>query len=63
MNKVQLQNWLEPKATTLLNKINITTYFENQTVKLHISYSLNTRQILCQSDIIYYIIYKFIFYA
>ena len=47
----------------LLNKINITTYFENLTIKLHIPYSLNTRQILYQSDIIYYIIYKFIFYA
>ena len=63
MDKIQLQNWLKSKVTTLLNKINITTYFENITVKLHIPYSLNTRQILFQSDIIYYIIYKLIFYA
>ena len=63
MDKIQLQNWLKSKVTTLLNKINITTYFENKTVKLHIPYSLNTHQILFQSDIVYYIIYKLIFYA
>ena len=48
MDKIQLQNWLKSKVTTLLNKINITTYFENKTVKLHIPYSLNTHQILFQ---------------
>ena len=32
MEKVQLQNWLQPQATNSLNKINITVYFENLTV-------------------------------
>ena len=41
----------------------ITIYFKNLTIKLHALYALNTRQILCQSDIIYYMIYKIIFYA
>ena len=44
-------------------KLNITIYFENLTIKLHISYSLNTRQILYKLDFIYYIIYKLIFYT
>ena len=30
------------KVTTLLNKINIITYFENLTVELHFLYVLNT---------------------
>ena len=57
----------------LLNKISIITYFENLTVELHVLYALNTHvkfsfskkkcQILCQSDIIYYMIYKLIFCA
>ena len=34
-------------------------YFENLIIKLHILYALNTRQILYQSDIIYYMIYKY----
>ena len=42
MNKVQLQNQLKLKATTLLNKIKITTYFGNLTVELHVLYALNT---------------------
>ena len=50
-------------ATILLNKINITKYFKNLTVKLHVLYALNTLQILCQSNIIYYMIYKFIYFA
>ena len=29
-------------ATTLFNKINITTYFENLTAELHVLYTLNT---------------------
>ena len=29
------------KATTLVNKINITTYFENLTVELYVLYALN----------------------
>ena len=32
-DKVQLQNLLQPKGTTLLNKINITIYFENLTIE------------------------------
>ena len=32
-----------PKTTTLLNKINITTYFENLPIELHALYALNTR--------------------
>ena len=51
---------LKLKLAILFNKINIIAYFKNLTVKLHI---LNTHQILCQLDIIYYMIYKFIFYA
>ena len=31
-----------PKVVTLLNKINIVTYFENLTVELHVLYALNT---------------------
>ena len=42
--------------------LNITTYIKNLTIELHVLYALNTCQILCQSDIIYYMIYKFIFY-
>ena len=46
-----------------LNKINITIYFKNLTVELHVLYTLNTHVKLCQLDIIYYIIYQLIFYA
>ena len=38
-DKVQLQNWLQPKTITFFKKINITTYFENLTVKLHVLYA------------------------
>ena len=44
---------LWPKPITLLNKINIITYFKNLTVELHILYAFNTyvrfyvNQILC----------------
>ena len=50
-------------VVALLNKKNITTYFDNLIVELNILYSLNTRKILCQSNIIYHMIYKFIFYT
>ena len=44
--------------------INIIRYFENLIVRLHVLYAYNTKcQILWQSDIIYYMIYKIIFYA
>ena len=39
--------------TTLLNKINITTYFENSTVKLHVLYTLNTHVKFCVNHIFY----------
>jgi len=61
MDKVSYK--ISCNLTTLFNKINITIYFKNLTVELQVLYSLNIDQILCQSDIIYYIIYKFIFYA
>ena len=41
------------KATTLLNKINITTYFEKQTMELHILYTLNTYVKFCVNRIIF----------
>ena len=41
-DKVQLQSWLQFKVTTLLNIINITTYFENLTVGLDVLYAFNT---------------------
>ena len=51
-------------CTTSFKRINIIIYFENLTVKLYIFYTLNIHvKILSQSDIIYYITYKFIFYA
>ena len=33
---------MHPKVITLLNKINITTYFKNPIVELYILYALNT---------------------
>ena len=42
IDKIWLQNWLQSKTTSLLNKINITTYFENLTIKLHVLYTFNT---------------------
>ena len=47
----------------LKKKNNITAYFENITFGLHVLYILNPRQILCQSDIFYYMICKLIFYS
>ena len=63
IDKVWLQTWLEPKITTLAKKINMTIYFENLTIRLHILYVLNIHQISRQSDIINYLIHKLIFYA
>ena len=40
--KVWLQNWLYPKTINFLNKINITIYFENLTVKLYVLYTFIT---------------------
>ena len=37
----------------LLNKINITTYFENITVKLHVLYTLNTHVKFCVNQILF----------
>ena len=56
-------NWLQPNIITLLNKIHITIYFENLTVELYIFTFLIQMLNLYQLNIIYYMIYKFIFYA
>ena len=42
-----------PKATALLNKINITTYFYNLTVELHVFYAFNTRVKFCANRILF----------
>ena len=48
----------------LLNKINITTYFKNLIVELHVLYALNTHvKFFYELNIIYYMIYKLIFYT
>ena len=52
-NKVSLQNQLQYKTTTLLNKINITTYFENLTVELHVLYALNIHVKFCVNRILF----------
>ena len=52
-DKVQLQNLLQPQATNSLNKINITTYFENLTVELHILYALNTYVNFCVNQMLF----------
>ena len=41
------------KVTTLLNKINIITYFENLTVELHFLYTLNTHIKFCINWILF----------
>ena len=38
------------------------TYFENFNVKLYVLYILKTREISCQSEVVYYLIYKLIFF-
>ena len=53
MEKVQLQNWLQPQATNSLNKINITAYFENLTVELHVLYALNTHVNFCVNRMLF----------
>ena len=52
-DKIQLQNQLQPKVTILLNKINITIYFENITVKLHVLYALNRLVKFCVNQILF----------
>ena len=44
---------LLPKATTLLNKINITTYFKNLTIEFYILYALNTHVKFCINRILF----------
>ena len=44
---------VEPKVTILLNKINITIYFENLIVKLYVLYTLNTHVKFCVSWILF----------
>ena len=53
------QNLATKQVVALLNKINITTYFENLTVKLHILYAFNIHVKFCVNRIliIYYMIY------
>ena len=41
------------KATNLLNKIKITTYFENLIVELYILYALNIHVKFCVNQILY----------
>ena len=36
-----------------LNKINITTYFENLTIELHVIYALNTHVKFCVNRILF----------
>ena len=55
MDKIQLQNWLKPKVITLLNKINITTYFENLSVELRVFYAFNTHVNFVSIE--YYLLY------
>ena len=43
----------QPKTTNSLNKINITTYFENLTVELHFLYALNTHVKFCVNRILF----------
>ena len=52
-DKVQLQNQLQSQATTLLNKIDITSYFENLIVELHALYTLNTHIKFCVNRILF----------
>ena len=40
-------------SLTLLNKINITIYFENLTVKLHVLYTHNTHIKFCVNRILF----------
>ena len=45
--KLSYKTWLWPNTTYLLNKINISTYFENLTVELHILYAFSTHVKFC----------------
>ena len=44
---------LSLQATTLLNKINITIYFENLTIRFHVFYTLNIHIKLCVNQILF----------
>ena len=46
-----------PKATTLVNIIIITKYFENLTVRLHILYALNIYVKFCDNQILFTILF------
>ena len=41
------------KATTSFNKINITTYFENLTIELHVFYTVNSLVKFCVNQILF----------
>ena len=47
---------------TLLNKINITTYFENLIVELHVFYSLNIHIKFCVNQILFTIWSKSLYF-
>ena len=48
---------MQIKSTTLLNKINTTTYFENLIIELHILYAHNTHVKFCINQMQYYLLY------
>ena len=47
------QSLVTKLVVTLLNKINITAYFENLTIELHILYTLNTHVKFCINRILF----------
>ena len=56
LDQVQLQNWLQSQTTNSLNKRNITAYFENLTVELHVLCALNTHVKICVNQILFTIL-------
>ena len=51
--KFSHKNSCSLRPIILLNKINITTYFENLTVELHVLYTLNTHVKFCVNRILF----------
>ena len=50
-------------ATTSTKKINITKYFENLTIKLHIFYALNTYFKFCVNQILFTILFISLYFV
>ena len=50
---IDRQNLTTKLVVVLLSKMNITTYFENLTVELHILYTLNTHVKFCINQILF----------